>query len=103
MRKYTFLNHIKQKVASANPTAKVILFGSRVRNNVHGESDWDLLILLDKKSIDNSDFENIAYPIIEYGWKNGEQVSPKLYTFTDWEKRSFIQFYKNIKKEGIVL
>ncbi len=103
MNQTAFLKAIKKKVSSIYPTAKIVLFGSRARGNEHSESDWDLLILLDKDKIEETDFNNVSYPLIELGWKNGEQISPKLYTFKDWMKRSFTPFYKNIEKEGIVL
>ncbi len=103
MKQSTFLKAIKKKVSSIYPTAKVVFFGSRARGTENYESDWDLLILLDKEKIEDNDFDKISYPLIEFGWKNGEQISPKLYTIKDWMKRSFTPFYKNIEEEGIVL
>ena len=94
---------IKSILLSAEPDGKVILFGSRSRNDAREDSDWDLLILLNKTRIEASDFETIAYPICELGWSEGEQFSPKLYTMKEWNKRSFTPFYKNIEKEGIEL
>ena len=97
------LQSIKKKVLEVNPTAQILLYGSRARGTENNDSDWDLLILLDKDKIDDSDFDQISYPIVELGWKEGEQFSPKLYTLKDWMKRSFTLFYKNIEKEGILL
>ena len=97
------LQLIKRKVLEINPNAQILLYGSRARGTEHTESDWDLLILLDKDKIEDSDFDQISYPLVELGWKEGEQFSPKLYTMKDWMQRSFTLFYKNIEKEGIVL
>ena len=36
---------IKQAVLDIDPTAEVILFGSRARGDFHEESDWDVLVL----------------------------------------------------------
>ena len=91
------------QVLEINPNAQILLYGSRARGTEHNESDWDLLILLDKDKIEDSDFDQISYPIVELGWKEGEQFSPKLYTMKDWMQRSFTLFYKNIEKEGIFL
>ena len=33
------------------PGGKVFLFGSRARNEGHSDSDWDILILLEKEKI----------------------------------------------------
>jgi predicted nucleotidyltransferase len=94
---------IKNTLLSVAPEGKVILFGSRARDDAREDSDWDLLILLNKPKIEASDFDNISYPLYELGWKEGEQFSPKIYTVNDWLKRSFTLFYKNIEKEGILL
>ena len=94
---------IKNVLLSIEPEGKIILFGSRARGEAHEDSDWDLLILLDKPKIETSDFDRISYPLYELGWQEGEQFSPKLYTTKEWMKRSFTPFYKNIEKEGIVL
>jgi uncharacterized protein len=96
-------NSIKNVLLSIEPEGKIILFGSRARGEAHEDSDWDLLILLNKPKIESTDFDRIAYPLCELGWKEGEQFSPKLYTVKEWEKRSFTPFYKNIEKEGIEL
>lgn len=101
--KQNILKQIKNTLLSTQPTAKLILFGSQARGDENIDSDWDLLILLDKDKIENSDFDMLAYPIIELGWQLGEQFSPRLYTLKDWMKRSFTPFYKNIEEEGIVL
>jgi len=97
------LQSIKVILHSVVPDGKVILFGSRARGDAREDSDWDLLILLDKSKIEPSDFDKISYPLYELGWQEGEQFSPKLYTVKEWLKRSFTPFYKNIEKEGIVL
>lgn len=94
---------IKNIITSVVPNGKIILFGSQARGDAKNDSDWDLLILLDKAVIESSDFDTISYPLYELGWSEGEQFSPKLYTVKDWMKRSFTPFYKNVENEGIVL
>ncbi len=94
---------IKGVLLSVAPEGRIILFGSRARGEAKDDSDWDLLILLDQPRIESTDFERIAYPLCELGWKEGEQFSPKLYTMNEWKERSFTPFYKNIEKEGIEL
>lgn len=94
---------IREKLKIIAPHAKAILFGSRARGNPSPDSDWDILILLDKEKIDPIDFDNIAYPLFELGWHLDQQFSVKLYTMNDWEKRSFTSFYKIIEQEGVLL
>ena len=61
------LQLIKRKVLEINPNAQILLYGSRARGTEHTESDWDLLILLDKDKIEDSDYDQISYPIVELG------------------------------------
>ena len=94
---------IRGKLKIIAPLAKAILFGSRARGNPAPDSDWDILILLDKEKIEPTDFDSIAYPLFELGWHLNQQFSIKLYTINDWGKRSFTPFYKNVEQEGILL
>jgi len=96
------LDSIKETAAKVMPSnAKVILFGSQARGGAHGDSDWDILILLNKARIEHSDFDDVAYPLVELGWDIGAEINPILYTYEDWQKRDFTPFYKNVVQEGI--
>lgn len=90
-----------RKVMPAN--AKVILFGSQARGDAREESDWDILILLDKPKLTPADYDDFAYPLFELGWFIDAEIHPMLYTFNEWEKRSILPFYKNVTSEGIEL
>ena len=49
MDKTQMINHIKQTAANVLPKGSTLyLYGSRARGDYHDDSDWDLLILLDK-------------------------------------------------------
>ena len=82
---------------------RMLLFGSQARGDANDSSDWDILILLDKEKIKNADFDAVAYPIVELGWRLGIEINPILYTYADWERRSFTPFYKNVQKDKIEL
>lgn len=105
MKKKTeyILNAIKEELLKVAPDAKAILFGSRARGDFLSDSDWDILILINKTKIERTDYDDISYPLYELGWKLDEKISPKLYTIGDWLKRKFTPFYENVEKEGIVL
>lgn len=79
------------------------LFGSQARGTANSESDWDVLILLDKDKIALDDYDSYAYPFIELGWDIDAPVIPILYTKINWEKSSFTPFYKNVMNDRIRL
>lgn len=103
MTRESILQEIKRTLHAVAPDAKAILFGSRARNDAREDSDWDILILIEKDKIKNEDFDTVAYPLFELGWTIGEMINPVLYTFNEWRKRSFTIFHKNVEEEGIVL
>lgn len=88
---------------SKSPRVRAILFGSRARNEARTDSDWDVLLLVDKEKITKDDYDNISYPLFELGWTLRQQINPVLYTEKEWQRRHFTPFYKNVTKEGIAL
>ena len=79
------------------------LYGSRARGDNRKDSDWDLIVLVDKEKQQLQDFDRYAYPFIEMGWQTGEEINPMLYTNSEWQKRSFTPFYRNVEHDKIVL
>lgn len=82
---------------------QIWLYGSRARGDAREDSDWDLLILLNKPSITTEDENDIAYPFVVTGWKNDAAVSPQLYTFDEWKARSFTPYYKNVEHDKMLI
>lgn len=85
------------------PGGKAYLYGSRARGNARPDSDWDVLILIDKDKLEVRDYDEITYPLSELGWTLGTIISPILYTNKDWQTQSYTPFYKNIEQEGVPL
>ena len=58
-QKEEILYAIKEVIAQVMPTgARVVLFGSQARNDAREDSDWDILILLDKEKLEEADHDN---------------------------------------------
>ena len=98
------LNAIRSTLSQIAPAGtKVVLFGSRARGDARDDSDWDILIILDKTKLEADDYDNISYPLRELGWKLKECINPVMYTLKNWMKYSFSPFYHNVTNEGIIL
>lgn len=83
--------------------AKVILFGSQARGDAHEDSDWDVLVLINKESLSPSDHDLYSYPFWELGWKIDAMIHPALYTLKDWNTKANPVFRTNVERDGIVL
>ena len=79
------------------------LYGSRARGDNRANSDWDLLVLVDKDKEQWQDFDRYVYPFMEMGWEIGAEINPLLYTNAEWQKRSFLPFYHNVEHDKVVL
>ena len=104
MDKSQIIDNIREVAKTTLPKgSSLLLYGSRARGDAGKDSDWDLLILLDKPDLSESDYDNISFPFTMLGWNIGEIISPQMYTKKDWESISFLPFYKNVEHDKIVL
>lgn len=94
------IKRIKSIVKSIEPSAKIYLYGSRSRGTHFQNSDWDLLILLNKDSISDELEKSITYPLFDLEFETGEVISPMIYTENEWfSKYKVTSFYRNVMKE----
>src|SRR3954465_12941952 len=97
------LKEIKQAVLDVDPTAEVVLFGSRARGDFHEESDWDLLILVDKEEADFEFKRKIRRVLYELELKQGTVLSSVITNKKFWQDISITPLHKEVEKDGIVL
>ncbi len=98
------LSQIRATALEAAPQgSQVILYGSRARGEAKKGSDWDILIVLPKSQLSQSDYDTVSYPFVELGWRLNEQINPIMYTQNEWQANNITPFYDNVQKEGIQL
>ena len=98
------IENIKQTLRQHLPVdGKALLFGSQARGDAHANSDWDILIILNKDKLLPDDYDNVTFPLTMLGWDLGEQINPIMYSAKAWEANRITPFYKNVIQDAIVL
>jgi len=82
---------------------KVILFGSRARGDDRPWSDYDLLILVDRR--DRSLVDGIYDAAVGIQADEGCDLSLKIISTAEWERRQALRslFVENVLREGVTL
>jgi len=97
------INFIKNTVHEYDATAKVVLFGSRARGTARNDSDWDVIIIIDKERVGISEYSEYAYPLYSAGLDIGHEINVVVYTKIQWEQSKPTLFKHNVIEEGVVL
>lgn len=104
MERQQVIDHIKQVAARVLPKGSTLyLYGSRARGDWNENSDWDLLILLDKPKRDTKYWENYAWPFTEMGWDVNEDISARTFTKNDWFNGPHTMFFFNVEEDKEIL
>ena len=83
--------------------SELYLYGSRARGDFHDDSDWDLLLLLDKQEKGADDFAKYAYPIMECGFDLWQYFSVHTYTKNEWYNGRHAMFFHNVERDKQLL
>ena len=97
------ISMIRDTIREAEPTAQIILYGSRARGDAREDSDWDVLAIVDKPRLTLEERGNIQYPIWDKGLDMGEEINVFPYTKKQWDQAPPSLFKYNVLKEGINL
>jgi predicted nucleotidyltransferase len=95
------LPRIKKVVSEIDPTADVILYGSRARGDEHPDSDWDLMILVNSRT--DLDLESIfRHRLYEIELELDVSLSTTVHNKNEWKLKHWMTpLYQNISKEGL--
>jgi predicted nucleotidyltransferase len=94
------LSKIRFKIKEIDPDARVILFGSRARDDYHKESDWDFLILT--RLVVTQDLKNkISDSLFETELETDSVITGIVQNIDSWISISGAPIFKNIAKDGV--
>ena len=92
---------IRQYVSELEPSAEVILYGSRARGDESKDSDWDILILTDHDTGIEKE-RKIRNRLYDLEIESGESFSVFVYSRNNWQNiQKITPFYRNVTREGL--
>ncbi len=98
--KQGILKKIKSKIEIIDPNARVILFGSRAREDNNEDSDWDFLILTDL-NITRELKNRFSDAMFDAELETGEVLTGIVQDFNSWDNYSNTPIFRNILAEGV--
>ena len=103
VEKEEMIKAMRNVLNSIDPTVQAILFGSHARGDAEEDSDWDVLVLIDKPHVSLSDYDKYSYPLRELGWDMDEIINPVLFSTKEWNENHFTMFNHNVRNDGIAI
>ncbi len=98
------LREVKAAVLRHEPNAEVILYGSAARGEHGPESDYDVLVLVDRRlSVEEED--EIDAAVYEVELARGAVLSVMFYATGEWGSALVLAtpYRRNIEREGVAL
>jgi len=98
------LHRIRDTVHAVEPSAQIILYGSRVRGDAEPDADRDLLVLLEG-TVDTERKRAVSHRLYELEWETSTVLSPIIRDKVQWESSLYhaMPFHWNVTREGIAL
>jgi uncharacterized protein len=93
---------ITRRIKELDASADVILYGSHARGQASLDSDWDILILLDRENVTLKTEQEFRHHLFDVELEIGEPISVFVRSKSIWEsKYKITPLYKNVKSEGV--
>jgi len=97
------LQRCKKAIRAVVPDADVILYGSRARGDAKDDSDYDLLVLVDRSADVEVHQQLISGISPQEG--DGAVLTLTVYNRDQWNSRRYqaMPFRENVDREGVLL
>jgi predicted nucleotidyltransferase len=93
---------ITRRIKELDASADVILYGSHARGQANWDSDWDILVLLNKENVSLKIEQEFRHHLFEIELEIGEPISIFVRSKSQWEsKYKITPLYKSVKSEGV--
>lgn len=103
MEQEEVIERIKETAQRILPSgASLWLYGSRARGDARPDSDYDLLILLDKDTLQEKDTD-VVYDMAELGWDLSAEINAHAYPRSKWNSWTYSPFYKKVEHDKRIL
>lgn len=98
------LSKVKETVLRLEPSAEVVLFGSRARDDFRDYSDWDFLVLVDGP-VDSVRTDRIRRVLFDIELDTDQIISSIVRSRQEWNSPRYavVPLHKNVAREGIHL
>ncbi len=94
-----FANELRRRLGDS--LREIRLFGSRARGQARDDSDYDMLVIVDRKTGDIR--HRIVDLEVEILDRYGAVVASVVRTEQDWKERQGLPLARNIAREGVAL
>ncbi len=97
------LSGIKRTVKNVDKHAHAMLYGSRAQNVAHDQSEWNILVILDKNSGLREKVE-IERALSTFASDMGQTFDIHYVGMDEWSRdRKTVPLYESIRRQGIIL
>jgi predicted nucleotidyltransferase len=98
------LERCRDAIREVDPSADVILYGSRARGDDEATSDYDLLVLIDgEASLEKEDI--ICRQLYPIELETGKVLLAMVYSREQWDAPLYraMPFHKNVERDGVLV
>jgi predicted nucleotidyltransferase len=98
------LAECKAVIREVAPEAELILYGSRARGDAQEDSDYDLLVLVERGG--DMDLERaIVDRLVPLEVRTGKVLTVLVYGRSQWDSALYraMPFHKNVTREGVAI